>query len=140
MHQSLVDIASKFCHFTQSEPSLVYIMFNIRPYLVFPIPRVVSIIWLWHCVFWAIDRLMNEKRGPMTSVLAAMYTYVVTVLLWKLSHDIMPKSIDQDGEAFGALRDTFLYLLWWSIDLLHDWVILNLFHMKRFNNSLIRNM
>ena len=40
------------------------------------------------------------------------------------SHDIMPKSIDQDGEPFGALHDTSLYLLWWSIDLLHDWVML----------------
>ena len=34
-----------------------------------------------------------------------------SILESSLSCDIMPKSIDQDGEAFGALRDTFLYLL-----------------------------
>jgi hypothetical protein len=36
--------------------------------------------------------------------------------------DIMPKSIDQDGESFGRLHDTSLYLLWWSMVLSHDWI------------------
>ena len=102
----------------------------------------------WSLYYFALTlRLLSDwssyewKKGShdkCPSCYVDMYV-VRIVLLWKLSHDIMPKSIDQDGEAFGALRDTFLYLLWWSIDLLHDWVIL-LFHMKRFNNSLIRNV
>ena len=42
---------------------------------------------------------------------ATVESRLVYILKSSLSYDIMPKSIDQDGEAFGALRDTFLYLL-----------------------------
>ena len=58
-----------------------------------------------------------------------LYIVEASKLESSLSYDIMPKSIDQDGESFGTPHDT-LYLLWWSIDLSHDWAYFGVISWK----------
>ena len=76
-------------------------------------PKLCFYIWR------TIDRFCETLLKGLWSSFV-VYIVEASKLESSLSYDIMPKSIDQDGESFGTPHDT-LYLLWWSIDLSHDW-------------------
>ena len=54
-----------------------------------------------------VPSLKKEGHNPFHDKSDVVYD----ILESSLSYDIMPKSIDQDGEAFGRQYDTSLYLL-----------------------------
>ena len=78
-------------------------------------PKLCFYIWR------TIDRFCETLLKGLWSSFV-VYIVEASKLESSLSYDIMPKSIDQDGEAFGRQHDTSLYLLRWSMVPSHDWI------------------